>query len=190
MPIRRSRAVCVHYTSYKPDLQEDFHFRCGYCNSSDKIKTRSFTIDHFIPQTPVGFSHNILPNHYPNLVYSCAHCNSAKTNKWPTKNSSVHNNGIEGFVDPADRTYDDLFHRNNQGQIIPKDPSNALAIYIKRELKLWRGTHALLWKLELLDKQIKILKIYHAATPNDTIKTILFELLYQYHEVMGQFFEV
>lgn len=145
---RANRDECKNYNSYHKTLREDFNKRCGYCDDLDKLRIRSFTIDHFIPQNPNGFSHTVSSNYYYNLVYSCRYCNSSKTNKWPTKDPAKHNNGLEGFVEPTTEEYTKLFQRSVVGKIIPIDPGNDLANYIIEELKLWLPIHEKMWKLE------------------------------------------
>ncbi|GLU52326.1 HNH endonuclease [Dyadobacter frigoris] len=147
---RDKRAECKKYSSYLRTLRVDFNKRCGYCDDNDYYRIRSFTIDHFIPQNPQGFIHNIKDNNYYNLVYSCRYCNSAKTNKWPTKDPSIHNDGYLGFVDPCSNDYNLLFFRTQNGQIKARDQNNALAKYIIQELNLWLPIHERMWKLEKL----------------------------------------
>lgn len=157
-PLRRpDRKECKHYTSYKKTLREDFNNRCGYCDDIDFQKVRSFTIDHFIPQNPVGFNHGIAPNYYYNLVYSCGYCNTSKTNKWPTNNSAISNDGNVGFIDPIEIDYTNLYKRDINGKIQPVDSANNLANYIINELKLRLPVHQKMWKLEqvrLLNNEI------------------------------------
>ena len=152
-PTRRpERAECKYYNSYLKTLREDFQERCGYCDDSDRLRIRSYTIDHFIPQNPKGFIHDIKPNNYYNLVYACRYCNSAKTNKWPTKNHKVHNDGKMGFIDPVEKEYTDFYKRSNKGKIEPVDDKNVLAHHIIEELKLWLPIHERMWKLEKIKK--------------------------------------
>lgn len=156
---RLNRKECKHYTSYKKTLKEDFNSRCGYCDDIDFQKVRNFTIDHFIPQNPLGFSHNIAPNYYYNLVYSCGYCNISKTNKWPTNDPALSNDGNIGFIDPVENDYTNLYQRDVNGKIHPVDSTNNLANYIIKELKLWLPIHQKMWKLEQirsLNKEITI----------------------------------
>jgi hypothetical protein len=150
IPVRRlGRAKCDHYSSYRDTLKEDFLSRCGYCNDLDRFRTRSYMIDHFVPQKPDGCTSTIDPADYYNLVYACSHCNLAKSNKWPTNNISVHNDGIAGFVEPTTEEYSNLFQRNDLGEIVCSD-NNAIAQYIFIELKLDLPKHSIVWQLERL----------------------------------------
>lgn len=149
---RANRKVCKHYTSYRNTLKEDFNSRCGYCHDSDRYRINSFAIDHFVPRNPSGFKATILDNDYSNLVYSCRYCNTAKSNKWPTNDETIYNDGTIGFIDPAEQDYTDLFQRSSFGCIEPTDSENPLAHYIIAELKLWLPIHEKMWKLEKLDR--------------------------------------
>lgn len=151
---REDRSECEHYSSYLGTLIVDFKKRCGYCNDIHSYKIRSFAIDHFVPRNPSDFTHPILPNFYKNLVYSCNYCNSAKSNKFPTKNHEIHNDGKIGFVIPTNNAYNDLFCRDNEGAIIAKNDSE-LAKYIIEELNLKNPIHSLMWRIERLYKLIE-----------------------------------
>lgn len=150
-PTRRAnRKECKHYNSYRNTLREDFNKRCGYCNSNDKFRIRTYTIDHFVPQNPKDFKHDIKPNDYYNLVYSCSYCNTYKSNKWPTKDACISNDGRIGFVDPTKDEYSNLFIRSKDGEIEPANHQNDLAHYIKKELFLWLPVHKNMWRFEKL----------------------------------------
>lgn len=162
---RADRRICIDYKSYKKTLKEDFNSRCGYCNAFDKIKVRSFTIDHFVPQQPENFKCTIEPNKYDNLVYSCFFCNSAKTNKWPTNDESSHNNGNQGFIDPVDEKYAELFCRSSDGKIKTAVESNKLAEYIHRELKFDKIIHSITYTIEIVDSRIDELETLIQESP-------------------------
>jgi uncharacterized protein (TIGR02646 family) len=180
LPQRRlNRAECKHYSSYLKTLRADFHQRCGYCNDHDKIRIRSFTIDHFVPQNPDGFIHTIKDNYYYNLVYSCRYCNAAKTNKWPTKDAAVHNNGVHGFIDPCTQDYTDLFNRENTGRIIASNPADPLSAYIIKELNLWQPIHERMWKLERIKVLSDQVKTQLALLPDGELKNIVKALHYE-----------
>lgn len=177
-PARRlNRAICIHYSSYLNTLREDFNQRCGYCNDFDRLRIRSFTIDHFVPQNPDGFTHTIQANYYYNLVYACRYCNGAKTNKWPTKDGSIHNDGKIGFIDPVDETYTKTFKRAKSGKIIPAKESE-LAEYIIRELGLWLPIHERMWKLEKVNYLIDQIEKKLNTVKDPTLKMELEQLHY------------
>ena len=178
-PIRRpNRIVCKHYSSYLVTLRADFNQRCGYCDDLDRLRIRSFTIDHFVPQNPDSFTHSISPNYYYNLVYACRYCNGAKTNKWPTKDGTIHNDGKIGFIDPVNDTYTKLFKRSKLGKIIPSKKSE-LAEYIIEELNLWLPIHERMWKLERLKQLNNQIKSRLSSFMDQELKNELKALHYQ-----------
>lgn len=187
-PVRQAnRKTCSHYNSYRKTLKENFNSRCGYCGTFDKIRRRGFTIDHFIPQKPDGWTHDLKANDYYNLVYSCSYCNAAKTNKWPTKDVRKPNDGKIGFIDPTDSAYDDLFVRNEEGEIIVADCKNLLAAYIYKELNLKRMSHSILWKLERIDKTLQEINKKVSASHDTTLDSLISELLKSYYELSTDF---
>lgn len=179
-PIRRpNRVECKHYSSYLKTLREDFKERCGYCDDSDRLRIRSYTIDHFVPQSPDGFTHDIMPNYYYNLVYSCRYCNSAKTNKWPTKDHKTHHDGKIGFIDPIENEYTYLYKRTLTGKITPQDDTNELAHHIIKELKLWLPIHERMWKLEKIKKLNDLIQIKLDELEYGALKVEMEQLHYQ-----------
>lgn len=149
---RANRRVCKNYSSYKKTLRADFGKRCGYCNSLDINRIRSYVIDHFVPQTPDGWTHTIPPNEYTNLIYACSFCNGAKSNKWPTRIANKPNNGIVGFVKPTLKSYSKLFRRSIDGSIIVFK-NNTIGAYIYKELDFNLDIRALNWKFEKILEQ-------------------------------------
>lgn len=145
------REECEKYESYRGTLERDFNKRCGYCDDSNSIRIRSFAIDHFVPRTPIDFTHDIKPNYYLNLMYSCSYCNRAKSNKWPTKDAKIPNDGKVGFVNPTTKDYDSLFERDKDGTINAVN-NHPLAIYIIENLGLKNPIHSLMWRFEKLRK--------------------------------------
>lgn len=186
---RPGRAILVKYSSYRKTLREDFHNRCGYCGSFDKLYKRSFTLDHFIPQKPCNFTHNLAANDYYNLVYSCAYCNGSKTNKWPTNDITSPNNGKVGFIDPVDPIYDTLFHRKSDGTLILSQPKHLVSSYIYKELNLKNQIHSILWKLEKIDKIITQLNKATDTNLAKSIKQQLLELKSEYYDLTQELFE-
>lgn len=151
-PKRRDNAANrKNYESHRKDLRTDFNNRCGYCDDSDIFRIRSFTIDHFVPKSPKDFTHDIEPSFYYNLVYACSFCNGAKTNKWMTKDASIHNNGNQGFIEPTNADYTNLFKRDKDGTITCNGVNANLSEYIIEELKLWYPVHRITWKIEKLN---------------------------------------
>lgn len=181
-PKRREKVTeRKNYDSHRKDLREDFNNRCGYCDDSDIFRIRSFAIDHFVPKTPKDFTHGIKPNDYYNLVYSCSFCNGAKSNKWITKDASVHNNGIQGFIEPTSEEYTNLFKRDKDGTIECNGVNTSLSQYIIEELKLWYPVHRITWKLEKLDHLEKNVSIEIQQSKNSSRKT---ELEFMQNEIL------
>lgn len=107
-----------NWSEHKPNLQEDFHFHCGYCGSYDGYRHTYFEVDHFVPKSLFEKGKTITYCQYDNLVYSCKFCNNNKLSKWPSDNiaPSVINN--KGFIDPCDKNYDNHLYRTSDGGIL------------------------------------------------------------------------
>ncbi len=183
-PIRRAdRRECKIYTSYAKTLREDFNNRCGYCDDSGELGLRNFAIDHFVPQNPIDFVNDIAPNYYYNLVYSCNFCNSSKSNKWPTKDSKIFNDGNVGFIEPTTVDYTNLFKRSALGEIICNGQKPSIADYIIRELKLWYPVHHITWRLERVKKLGEEVKAKILNVTDDDIKK---ELEATHYEILKE----
>jgi hypothetical protein len=67
------------FTTYKPWLRDDFHFRCVYCLERERWYPSghaAFSVEHVLPK---GAPDNLaLICAYENLVYACNRCNSVK----------------------------------------------------------------------------------------------------------------
>lgn len=69
----------IQYESYKDWLRDEFVFRCVYCLERERWYPNGhagFGVDHVLPKGHTSYQHLIC--HYPNLVYACNRCNSAK----------------------------------------------------------------------------------------------------------------
>ena len=167
IPTRRSDPKSVSdYHQYKDDLREDFKCRCGYCNDHDYFRTTDYQIDHFVPRTQMK---RIELTDYSNLVYSCRSCNRAKSNKWPTGDENMANNGSEGFIDPCDKAFDEQFSRNERGEVIPK---TQLGIWMWKALNFGNPVHSVVWKLERIKTEIDKLQVIADVYPSDTTVSI------------------
>lgn len=107
-----------NWSEHKKDLQEDFHFHCGYCGSYDGFRHTYFEVDHFVPKSLFEKNGNIDYCQYSNLVYSCKFCNNKKLSKWPTNDENIHNIKNRGFVDPCKSEYDTHIYRTQNGGIM------------------------------------------------------------------------
>lgn len=145
--IRRRTGVTQldDYREAKPFLKEDFGEMCGYCGKNGDIMKERFHIDHFVPKSLAPEKEK----DYYNLVLACPKCNLTKSNKWPTKNKDVANNGSVGFVDPATSEYDEHLIRDEQGFIRGITP---LGENICKSLNFDVRRTDLYWKIQQLYK--------------------------------------
>lgn len=174
IPARRINPKPVsNYHQYKDDLREDFECRCGYCGDHDYFRVTDYQIDHFVPRTQMK---TIKITDYSNLVYACRSCNRSKSNKWPTNDENIANNGKEGFIDPCDPAYDKQFSRNNRGEIVPITP---LGEWMWLALSLGNPAHSVVWKLEQLLIKIKELQSIADTFPVDASLAIKLNGLYK-----------
>ncbi|MBP9224721.1 MAG: HNH endonuclease [Verrucomicrobiales bacterium] len=69
----------ANYGAYRSWLRDEFDFRCVYCLQRERWGqvSRSFELDHFLPQA----LREDLELEYDNLVYTCASCNGAKSSR-------------------------------------------------------------------------------------------------------------
>src|SRR5436305_11449934 len=70
------------YKSYKDWLRDEFTFRCVYCLERERWYPNGhagFGVDHVLPKGQPQYEH--LSCYYPNLVYACNRCNSAKRDR-------------------------------------------------------------------------------------------------------------
>ena len=150
------------YGKYKPQLRLDFHERCGYCGDHDFFRETYYEVDHFVPK---DFLKTISLTEYSNLVYSCRLCNNHKRKKWPTRDETVHNDGIQGFIDPCDLSYPAQFERMTDGSIYAK---TTLGCWMWSALNLGHPAHRLKWKIE----KLKVLLDELGAIEMDSIEDL------------------
>ena len=134
-----------NYRDYKGELRADFGRRCGYCDELDEYfgGVQGAHIDHFAPKKE--FLH--LEAVYDNLVYACPFCNRAKSNKWIGDDSSVPNNGTEGFVDPCSPEFDEHLARDTTGRVVSL---THLGQYMVDNLNLRLMRHQFIWQAQRL----------------------------------------
>ena len=113
--IRRSENIqsSNNYLIYKEQLVKDFRDLCGYCGKNRNYFFDNFQIDHFRPKS----KYPDLKNDYNNLVLSCPICNRNKSDDWPTNDKNVYHNDSIGYVDPASKEFDEVFYRDEDGNI-------------------------------------------------------------------------
>jgi hypothetical protein len=69
----------VRYQRFKDWLRDEFTFRCVYCLERERWYPNGhagFGVDHVKPKSQAEYEHLVC--HYPNLVYACNRCNTAK----------------------------------------------------------------------------------------------------------------
>jgi uncharacterized protein (TIGR02646 family) len=159
------------YRKYKKQLQEDFNQRCGYTDCPDFWfgGVTNFQIDHFKPKSKFP----ALTTHYPNLVYSCAFVNRAKSNDFDEKM----------YLDPCEVDYNKHFSRDENGNIFPV-PGSPAAQYMYKKMKLYLKRYGIIWMLTTLQEKMQIL--------SDAIKKVKHEpnrqkLVALYYELSRSF---
>ncbi|WP_300568464.1 HNH endonuclease signature motif containing protein [Flavobacterium sp.] len=151
-----------NWSEHKSDLQEDFHYHCGYCGSYDGFRHTYFEVDHFVPKSLFEKGRKIKYCQYDNLVYSCKFCNNNKSSKWPSKRISISIVNNEGFIDPCDIKFDDHLYRTSDGGILWK--SDLGKYFVEQAFKFDERDYGikLLWELnqrrKLLDVFIEEMK--------------------------------
>ncbi len=70
------------YQDWKPQLAREGNDRCVYCaiHDAELGGQRNFHVEHYKPKSKPEFAH--LTNHYDNLFYACALCNTFKSDSW------------------------------------------------------------------------------------------------------------
>jgi len=70
------------FTSYKPWLRDEFHFRCVYCLGRERWYPSghaAFGVEHALPKSNPAHAARIC--NYEILLYACSRCNSEKRNQ-------------------------------------------------------------------------------------------------------------
>lgn len=138
-----------NYSEYVEDLRKDFHHRCGYCSKPERLTSKGFEIDHFVPRKAAPEK----VNDYTNLVYSCFTCNRKKGAKVPSEICGSSNTIKTNIIDPVSAEFDKHIGRNESGNIeyytdIGRNMSESVFKFQYRPIRL-------LWKLDMLFKKKK-----------------------------------
>lgn len=138
------------YRDARTMLEDDFGNMCGYCGKNSTVMHEKFHIDHFVPKS----LDSDRENDYYNLVLACPKCNLTKSNKWPTKDKTLANDGEIGFVDPATEEYDTHMARDEQGFIQGLTPlgeniCKSLNFDVRRTDLYWKIQHLYQLQAEL-----------------------------------------
>ena len=123
------------YQEYKQEIRQDCLGRCVYCDCHENELSgqTGMHIDHFRPKEKFCE----LANNPYNLVWSCAPCNSNKSNHWPALEPNDTFVDNQGFIDPFEENRLDYFKVRSDGSIRPLKPP---AEYIVKLLVLNRST--------------------------------------------------
>ena len=101
----------------------------------------NFHIDHFIPWKGAKTA-DILKTDYNNLVYCCSYVNILKSNdKGP-------------FSDPCNVDFNELFYRDDMGNIHPFDGSDS-AKYMYHKMRLYMARYSIIWMLDQLEVRMR-----------------------------------
>lgn len=116
--IRRRKGISElkKYQDGREQLEQDFHYLCGYCGKDGSVLHQKFHLDHFVPKS----LDKSREKDYYNLVLVCPRCNLYKSDQWPTGDVAQPHNGKEGFVDPANPEFDEHMERNEKGYVVGK----------------------------------------------------------------------
>ena len=159
--IRRREGVSElkYYQDGREQLEQDFHYLCGYCGKDGSVLHQKFHLDHFVPKS----LDKSREKDYYNLVLACPRCNLSKSDKWPTGDIMCSHNEEEGFVDPADSEFDEHLERNERGYVVAKTSvgnsmCNMLHLDIRRTDIYWKAAQLRiqLKKLEELFREGKL----------------------------------
>ncbi|MCL2228422.1 MAG: HNH endonuclease [Firmicutes bacterium] len=148
--VQRRSLEITNWKEHKEDLVRDFSNICGYCGKNFIAVRGKSQIDHFIPRS----DYPEYENKYSNLVLSCPTCNNKKHGDWPSKNPKIYITEMnEGYIDPADVTYDDHFKRLSDGNIVG---ITDVGKYVYKRLGFDSRPIAICWKaLELHKRTVK-----------------------------------
>ena len=70
------------YYEYREEIRWDFFYSCAYCTIMEfEGQTIGFSIDHYQPSEKFSDLEHV----YGNLMYSCNHCNSRKSDIFPSE---------------------------------------------------------------------------------------------------------
>lgn len=182
--IRRREGVpeLNHYQEGREQLEQDFHYLCGYCGKDGSVLHQRFHLDHFVPKS---LDKNREKDYY-NLVLACQRCNLSKSDKWPMGNVAQSHNGEKGFVDPADPEFDEHLERNEKGYVVGRTPvgksmCNMLHLDIRRT--------DIYWKAAQLKRQLKELEdLYKKHRLTEQEKDVYIETNMLFNEYIDQAF--
>lgn len=163
LPVRRTATTknpTVNWALHKDDLQQDFNYHCGYCDSYDGYGHTFFEVDHFVPKNLIlknGWPITLVQ--YSNLVYSCKFCNNNKLANWPSNSYTVYHIRSKGFVDPCNTNYDAHFYRRKNGEIMWNSALGKWMYFNAFKFDQRNPGIKLLWNLNRIRKALEKLKV-------------------------------
>ena len=182
-PNRTCNLTYSNYRRFKVHLREDFHRRCGYCDSFDKWSggSRYYHVDHFKPKKHFPE----LERDYSNLIYACSYCNIFKSDDWPSED-------VGRYIDPCEEDYNDYFSRDNDGTITCTSEQGE---YMYKKLHFYLIRHSVIWNLTRIFKLLKEIDgvLYAADLSSDVriqkLKERQIELAHEFIHYIDQFGE-
>jgi HNH endonuclease len=189
-PARRTvttRKPTVDWTKHKGDLQQDFNYHCGYCDSYDGYAHTFFEVDHFVPKDLInknGWPITLVQ--YSNLVYSCKFCNNNKLAIWPSNSYTVFHIRNKGFVDPCNVNYATNFYRRRNGEIMWNSALGKWMYFNAFKFDQRNPGIKLLWNLNRIRKSLEKLeaekrKHIKTSTKYKLIQAEIKRIRIQYH---------
>ena len=118
-------------------LKKDFFEKCYLCE--DKVDTRYFEIEHFLPKKPKGSKkeNEIRKNSWGNLMLACSDCNKRKGNLEPILNPTLADEKIDEKI--CFRIV--LDENTNNGSKIVIDTVNQGSVKTQNTIKLLKQIH-------------------------------------------------
>lgn len=192
LPVRRINPTKsqkgLNWAAHKPELREDFHRRCGYCDAHDDYRHTYYEVDHFVPKDFCKKDKSIGLTEYSNLVYSCKYCNLGKMSLWPSGSATVFHVNDEGFIDPCDGAYADQFERTDDGMIVWKSELGKWMFQTAFKFDERADGIRLLYNIKQLDTTIQaltaVLVTYDESSADyKTIKAKIADYCFEYYKV-------
>ena len=170
------------YQDGREQLEQDFHYLCGYCGKDGRMLHQKFHLDHFVPKS----LDKSREKDYYNLVLACSRCNLSKSDQWPTGDITQSHNGKDGFVDPAVPEFDEHLERNEKGYVVGKTSvGNSMCNMLHLDI---RRTD-LYWNAAQLKRQLKELeKLFQEGRLTERQKDIYIETNMMFNEYIDQAF--
>jgi hypothetical protein len=137
---RHGPAGYLTYESYRPWVEDEFHFRCIYClNRKVWAPTNIWAIDHLVSQDEAPE----LECEYDNLVFACQFCNQQKL--------------ANHVPDPCQVAYGKCLRVEIDGTVTPLNTEG------KRLVKVIRLNHP-----RFIEERLKTIKVWRVLSNHDS----------------------